>query len=110
VAVLAVALAGLGFLVAAFYLYAAQHMDAERAAALTGGVLLALAVLIGAGGAAVLRKIKKPQPGLLSDLGGTLGLGIRLAGLLVRRDPRKAIIIAAVSGALAEYILSDRKK
>lgn len=110
IAVLLVALAGLGFLITAFYVWIARHMDAASAAAVTGGVLIVLAVLIGVAGADVLRRIKKPQPGFLSDLGGTLGLGLRLAGILVRRDPKKAIIIAAATGALAEFILAEGKK
>jgi hypothetical protein len=108
-AVLAVALAGLGFFITAFYIWLARHFDAATAAAMTGATLVLLAILIAITGADILRRLKKPQPGLLSDFGGTLGLGLRLAGILVRRDPKKAIIIAAVTGALAEFIMSDRK-
>jgi hypothetical protein len=108
-AVLAVALAGLGFLITGFYIWLARHVDAASAAAITGGLLALLAILIAVIGGDILRRIKKTQPGLLSDFGGTLGLGLRLAGILVRRDPKKAIIIAAVTGALAEFILSESK-
>jgi hypothetical protein len=85
-------------------------MDAERAALATGGALLVAAVLVAAIGAAVLRRMKKQQPGWLSDFGGVVGLGVRLAGMLVRRDPKKALMVAALSGALVELILSDSKR
>jgi hypothetical protein len=109
-AVLVIALAGVGFLMAAFYIYAAHHMDAASAAALTGAVLAVLAVLVAVIGAGVLRRMKKQQPGWLSDFGGTLGLGVRLASMMVRRDPKKALMVAAISGVLVELILSDGKK
>jgi hypothetical protein len=109
-AVLVIALGGLGFLTAGFYIYAAHHLLPEAAAAVTGGILLLMALLVALVGAAVLKRVKKPQPGWLSDFGGALGLGVRLAGLMVRRDPKKAVIIAAMTGALVELILSDGKK
>jgi hypothetical protein len=109
-AVLVIALCGLGFLTGGLYIYIARHTDAASAAAITGGVLLVLAVVIGYCGSVVLRKLKKPQPGLLSDFGGALGMGARLVGLLVRRDPRKAVVLAALAGVIAEYITSDNKK
>jgi hypothetical protein len=110
VAVLAIALAGGGFLTAAYYLHFAQQLGPERAAAVTGGTLAVAALVVGAAGALVLKRAKKPQPGWLSDFGGAMGLGLRLAGALVRRDPKKAMIIAAVSGVLVELIFGDGKK
>jgi hypothetical protein len=109
-AVLVIALGGVGFLTAAYYLHFAESLGPERAAALTGGTLAAAALLVALIGAIVLKRTKKPQPGWLSDFGGALGLGLRLATALVRRDPKKAIIIAAVSGVLVELIFGDGKK
>jgi hypothetical protein len=57
-----------------------------------------------------LKKTKKQRPSLLSEFGSTVGLATRLIGMLVRRDPKKAIILAAVSGAIAEYVMSDTRK
>jgi hypothetical protein len=33
----------------------------------------------------------------------------RLVGLLVRKDPKKALILSIIAGAVAEYISSERK-
>ncbi len=109
-ACLAIGLAALGFFAAAFYIFLEGHFDAVTAALMTGGALLVLALLVAAIGAAMLKRARKRQPSLFSEFGGTLSLGIRLASILVRRDPKKAVILAAVSGALAEYVLSDNRK
>lgn len=77
---------------------------------MTGGAIIALAILIGLIGAAILRKLKKPQPSMLAEFGSTVGLVTKLAGILVRRDPKKAVILAAVSGAIIEYVMGDRRK
>jgi hypothetical protein len=110
VIVLTVILAGLGFLTAATYVQLTQRFPAAEAAALTGGGLIAFAILLGAIGAFTIRKLKKPQPSMLSEIGGTFGLATRLVGMMVRRDPKKAIILAAVTGAVAEYVMSDNRK
>jgi hypothetical protein len=109
-AVLAICLAALGFFTAAFYITVATHVPPAAAAASTGGALIVLALLIAAIGAALLKRAKRRQPSLLSEFGGTLGLSIRLITMLVRKDPKKAVILAAVSGALAEYVLSERRE
>jgi hypothetical protein len=107
---LAVGLAGVGFFTASFYIFVAQHFHPLAATLITGGALIVLALLIAAIGAGMLKRSKQRQPSLFSEFGGTLSLGIRLASILVRRDPKKAVILAAVSGALAEYVLSDNRK
>ena len=110
VAVLCIVLAGIGFLITGFFIYIARHTDAASAAAITGGVLLVLAVVTGLVGGTVLRRIRRRQPSMLSDFGGIIGVAGRLVGLLVRKDPKKAMIISIVAGALAEYITSERKR
>ncbi|HUW80936.1 MAG TPA: hypothetical protein VMV54_08620 [Acidocella sp.] len=110
VAVLCIALAGLGFLVTGLFILVARHTDYASASAITGSVLLLLAVAIGLIGGAVLKRIRTKQPSMLSEFGGTIGLAGRLIGILVRRDPKKAIIISIIAGALAEYIASDGKQ
>jgi hypothetical protein len=109
-AVLAICLAALGFFTAAFYITIATHVPAATAALVTGGALIALALMVAAIGAALLKRAKQRQPSLLSEFGGTLGLSMRLITMLVRKDPKKAVILAAVSGALAEYLLSDHRE
>jgi hypothetical protein len=110
VAVLCIVLAGIGFLITGFFIYIARHTDAASAAAITGGVLLVLAVITGLLGGTVLRRIRRRQPTMLSEFGGIIGVAGRLVGLLVRKDPKKAMIISIVAGALAEYITSERKR
>jgi tetrahydromethanopterin S-methyltransferase subunit C len=109
IAVLAISLAGLGFLTASLYVLMTRFFPPAGAAAITGAGLI-LAMLIGAIGAGLLKRAKKRQPSLLSEFGGTLGLTTRLITMLVRRDPKKAIILATLSGAIAEYVLSDNRK
>ena len=82
----------------------------EPAAAITGGALLVLALIIGLAGALMVRRNRRRLPSLLSEFGGTLALTSRLAMFMVRRDPKKAMIISLVAGALAEYIMSERKR
>jgi hypothetical protein len=110
IAVLVVSLAGLGFLTAAFYVLMTHSFQPAAAAAITGAGLIILAAVIAAIGAALLKRARNRQPSLLSEFGGTLGLATRLITMLVRRDPKKAIILAAVSGAIAEYVLGDNRK
>jgi len=110
IAALCIALAGLGFLVTGFFIWVARHTDAASAAAITGGVLLALALATGLLGGVLLARMRRRQPSLLSEFGGSVGLATRLIGLVVRKDPKKAMIISLAAGALAEYILSEKKK
>jgi hypothetical protein len=110
VAVLCIALAGVGFLISGFFLWLAHRTGYAPASAITGGVLLLLAIATGLVGGMVLERIRRRQPSLLSDFGGVIGLAGRLVGMLVRKDPKKAIILSIIAGALAEYITSDRKK
>jgi hypothetical protein len=108
-AILAIALGGVGFLVAGFYLFLADRIGTAPAAAATGGVLLLLAILVALIGGAIIKKTKKQRPSLLAEFGGTIGMAGRLVGLLVRRDPKKALIISIIAGALAEYVTSEKK-
>jgi uncharacterized protein YneF (UPF0154 family) len=108
-AVLCIALAALGFLIAGFFLWVAQHFSNPAAAVITGGVLFVIAGLTGFIGGLILRYIRrKQQPGPL-DLGGSLGMAARLAGILIRQDPKKAIILSLIAGALTEYLTSERE-
>lgn len=109
VAVLCIALGGVGFLIAGFFLWLQRHLGNAPAAAVTGAVLLALALLTGLAGNALLRRARVKQPSLLSELGGTLGLGSRVFALLVRRDPKKAMVLSVLAGALVEYVFGERK-
>jgi hypothetical protein len=110
VVIVAVVLAALGFLIAGLFLWLVHRLPAESAAAVLGGGLLIGALLLALIGGAVIRKSRRKYPSLISEFGGTIGLAGRLVGMLVRRDPKKALIISIIAGALAEYITSDKKK
>lgn len=110
VIIVAVVLAAIGFLITGLYMWLLHRLPPELAAAALGGGLLVGALLLAWIGGTVIRKSRRKYPSLLSELGGTIGLAGRLVGMLVRRDPKKALIISIVAGALAEYITSERKK
>jgi hypothetical protein len=110
IVVLSVVLSALGFLVASLFIWIDQYKTDTVAAAITGGALLLAAIVIGVIGRIILKKIRKPQPSLLAEFGGIAGTAGRIAGLLIRRDPRKSLILAVIAGALAEYVTSDSKK
>ncbi len=110
VACLCIALAGLGFLIVAFYVWLSMRMGTPEALAVTGGVLVAMALLIMAAGAAFIKKTKKRYPSMVAEFSGLFGLAARLVAMTVRRDPRKAIIVSMIVGALAEYITSEKER
>ncbi len=109
-AILFVALVCIGFAIAAFYMWMSHLMAHSLAALVTAGAALLLIVLMALIGGAAIRKTRKPQPSMMQELTNTLSLGARLISLVVRRDPRKAMIVSLVAGALAELITSDRRK
>ena len=108
--ILFVALICVGFLVASFYMWMSHLLAHSLAALVTAGAALLLIGLMAGIGGLIIRKTRKPQPSLLQEFSGTIGLGARMVSLLVRRDPRKAMIVSLVAGALAELITSDRRK
>ena len=110
VGILFVALVCVGFLVASFYMWMSHLLAHSLAALVTAGAALLLIGLMAGIGGLLIRKTRKPQPRLLQEFSGTIGLGARMVSLLVRRDPRKAMIVSLVAGALAELITSERKR
>lgn len=100
---LCLVLAALGFLAAALFIWVAAHLGPAAAAALTGAALLLLAVSAMLGGRMVLNKLRRSAPGLFDDTLGTLSMITSIAGLLVRQDPKRAILLSLLAGALTEY-------
>ncbi|OYV36418.1 MAG: hypothetical protein B7Z80_15620 [Rhodospirillales bacterium 20-64-7] len=98
-----------GFFIAAFYIWLSELFEPDIAAAITGGALLFIAMFIGVMGRAALKLMRRRQPSMLSEFSGLIGLAIRVAGATVRRDPKKALVLSIIAGALAEYILADRE-
>ena len=106
-AVLCITLAASGCLVAALYLWVAPHLGAAAAAAITGAVLLVLALFLAVVGGTLLRLMKRRPRGLLREFQNTIGLAVRL---IVLRDPKKAVLVSLIAGALAEYISTPGRK
>lgn len=109
-AVLCIALAATGFFIAAFYLWVAPHLGAPGGAAVTGAVLLGLAILLALAGSVVLRRAKRRPFSLLTGTAGALGLAVKLVAMLVRKDPKKALIASLLAGALIEYMSAPGRK
>jgi hypothetical protein len=107
---LAMTLTALGFLVGGFYLWMTLYMVHAAAAACTAGALMVLAVLFLLVGKAIINRSKKKYPSVGQELRNTIGLSSRMITLLVARDPRKAVIVSLVAGALAEFMTSERRK
>jgi hypothetical protein len=106
VAALCVALAASGFFIAAFYLWLAPHLGAASAAAVSGAVLLVFAAVI----AVVLRRLRWRRLSLMTEVGSLIGVGFQLLKMVVQRDPKRALIVSLVAGALAEYISAPNNK
>jgi hypothetical protein len=106
-AVLCITLAASGCFVAAFYLWVVPHLGAAAAAAVTGAVLLVLALFLAFVGSTLLRLMKRRPRSLLRELQNTIGLAVRL---IVSRDPKKAVLVSLIVGALAEYISTPGRK
>jgi hypothetical protein len=99
-----------GFLIAGFFSWIHHLWPQYNAAAITGGILVVAALIIFGLGTAILRKLKKPQPSILTEFTGMAGMAGRLAALLIRKDPRKSVVLAVLAGAVAEYLTSSDKK
>lgn len=104
--VLGMALAASLCFVAAFYLWVAPHLGAAAAAAATGAALLVLAGFLALAGRAVTRLTKR-RPPLLSELQNAIVLATKL---LLLRDPKKALLLSLLAGALTEFILTPSRK
>ena len=106
-AVLGIMLAACGCLVAAFYLWVAPHLGPAAGAALTGAALLVLAAFLALAGGALLRLMKRRPHNLLNDIQNTIRL---MAKLILLRDPKKALLVSMLAGALAEFIATPSRK
>ena len=107
---LCVILTGLAILIAGGFIWLEHELSHALEAVITGGALIVIAVLILLVGGMIVKKMKKPQPTMMQEFNNTIGMAARLVGLVVRRDPRKAMIVSAVAGALAEFITSERRR
>lgn len=100
---LTLVLAALGFLAAALFLWVATHCGTAAAAAITACGLLGLAVAILLAGRLFRRRMHAQAPGLFEEATGMFSMLTGLVGLLVRQDPKRAVLLALLAGALTEY-------
>jgi hypothetical protein len=107
IAVLCVSLGALGFFVAAFVIWLSHYLGPAAGAAITGVLLLMIACVIGGSFILILRRMRARQPSLLSETLGSFSFVLQFVTLIIRRDPRKAVLAALVAGALAEYFSSE---
>jgi hypothetical protein len=107
--VLFLVMAGLGFFATAFFIWVASHLGSAPAAALTGAALLLLALIFMVSGNFAVRRIRRHRPDLFGDAAGTIAMLTSVVGLLVRRDPRRAILLSLIAGALTEYFAGPEK-
>ena len=113
IAVLCTSLAALFFFTAALLIWLDHYVGPAAAAALAGAMLLIEAAIIFIVCQVVLKRMRARHTGSLSgSVLGFAGLAIRMATLVIRRAPRKALVTAAILGALADYFTagSDSKK
>ncbi|WP_298213918.1 hypothetical protein [Acidocella sp.] len=108
-AVLTMALGALGFFVAALLFWLSEHIGPAGATAVAGAVLLLFALATGIISSVVLRRMRARQPSLAMEGMGAVSLGLRLATMAIRRDPRKAVLGALIAGAIAEYFAGNAK-
>ena len=108
-AVLCLVLAAFAFLAASLFIWMASHLGAAAAAALTAVSLLLLAGLVMIFGAILLARRRRRAPELFADTAGTIATLTSLIALLVRQDPKRALLLALLSGALLEYFAAAEK-
>ena len=113
IAALCTSLGALFFFTAALLIWIDHYVGPAAAAALAGLALLLEAIAILIGCQLVLKRMRARQPGGLGgDFLGLAATGLRLATLTFRRSPRKALIVAMILGAVADYFNAgpDKKK
>ncbi len=108
VMVLCLALGALGLLVAAFIIWLSHLLGMAAAVAIAGAVLLVMAFIVMGVARLALVRMQANQPSLAAEALGMFGFGLRMATLIIRRDPSKALLTAMIAGALAEYLSGKR--
>lgn len=108
IAVLCTALGALFFLTAALLIWLDHYVGPAAAAAIAGLMLALEAVLIFVGCHVALKRMRARQPSLGGNALGLIAPVLRLMSLVVRGSPRKALLMAVILGALADYFTSSR--
>ncbi|MBU6418503.1 MAG: hypothetical protein KGQ79_02095 [Proteobacteria bacterium] len=109
-AALCMGLGALGLLIAAFIIWLSHMLGIAAAVAIGGGVLLIFTLMVVGFGMLALRHMRARQPSLMSEAIGMLSLGLRLATLMIRRDPSKVLLAAMIAGGMAEHFSRNRQQ
>lgn len=102
-----------GFLLAAFFVWLTEHFGVPAAAALMAAFLLICAAMISAIGAMIVKRMKRRESSLWAEIASTATIAKSVGALItmvIRKDPKKALVLAAVAGVVAEYLTTDRRK
>jgi len=103
-AVLFLVLAAFCLLAVALFVTIDQHWGTAAAAALTGLALLLIAGLVLVAGAMTLGRVRRRTPHPFGEASSTVAMLMSFANILVRRDPKRALLLALIAGAVTEYL------
>jgi hypothetical protein len=106
ITVLSLVLAAFGLLAIALFIFIDQHLGPAPAAALTALALLIIAAQILLAGTLIFSRVRRRTPDLFGEATSTIAMLTSIANLLVRRDPKRAILLSLLAGALTEYFCS----
>lgn len=101
--VLCLVLAAFALLAVALFIFIDQHWGPAAAAAITALALLVIAGQVLIAGALILGRVRRRTPDLFGEAASTIAMLTSLANLLVRRNPKRAILVSLIAGALTEY-------
>ena len=101
--VLCLVLAAFGLLAVALFIFVQQHWGAAAAAAITALALLLIAGQVLLAGAMIFGRVRRRTPDLFGEATSTIAMLTSIANLFVRRDPKRAILLSLLAGAVTEY-------
>jgi hypothetical protein len=96
-------LAALLLLAVALFIFIDQRWGAAPAAALTALALLFIAAQVLLAGALIFGRVRRRQPDLFGEATSTIAMLTSLANLLIRRDPKRAVLLSLLAGIVTEY-------
>lgn len=103
VAVLCLTLAAFGLLAVALFIFVAHRWGEAAGAAITALALLLVAAQVVLAGALFFNRVRRRTPDIFADTAGTIAMVTSMANMLVRRDPKRAILLSLLAGAVTEY-------
>jgi hypothetical protein len=103
ITILCLVLCAFGLLAAALFIYVAHHWGTAAAAAVTALALLLLAAQVLLAGALFFHRARRRTPDIFGEATGTIAMLTSFANIFVRRDPKRAMLLALLAGAITEY-------